>query len=174
MNVLRDIRDAILDLFDPGIPGMSSLGEDRRGGSRRFRGRVCVRVGDHITVEGAMTLQSQVARWDELTAAERDALVAVHVMGWHLYYRYWWTEGEGSPPQGHCTGKNEYGWNPTTDRNDCAEAVRALRLSGKQEKSLNMKISRLIGYADGPLFYYLVDPKDVCRAMLEALAEREE
>ena len=112
-----------------------------------------------------MSLQSQVARWDELTTAERDALVAVHVMGWNRQEINWW-DGLIN------TGKEISKWSPTTDRNDCAEAVRALCLSGKQEKSLNMKISRLIGYADGPLFYYLVDPKDVCSAMLEALAGR--
>ena len=123
-----------------------------------------------------MSLQSQVARWDELTTAERDALVAVHVMGWMFLFcpgapalmsvDSWITCDE--------TGRSMAcaNWNPTTDHNDCAEAVLALCLSGKQEKSLNMKISRLIGYADGPLFYYLVDPKDVCRAMLEALAGR--
>jgi len=113
---------------------------------------------------------SDLARWDDMTAAERDALVAVHVMGYRLkcnpsnFIVTWYYKDAQMV-------RRDY-WRPTTDRNDCAEAVRALRLSGKQEKSLNTKISRLIGYADGPLFYYLVDPADVCRAMLEALAGR--
>ena len=122
-------------------------------------------------------LTEALARWDDMTDAERDALVAVHVMGWHLYYRYWWTEGEGSPPQGHCTGKNEYGWNPTTDRNDCAEAVEAFEKAGIGTAFFENRLKKIMlnrgqnvrcmGAAD----WIKAAPKDVCRAMLEARAK---
>jgi len=130
-----------------------------------------------------MSLQSEVARWDELTAAERDALVAVHVMGWHLYYRYWWTEGKGSPPQGHCTGKNEYGWNPATDHNDKTEAVRAFgdqytRTGSTNECEAFVELICASNAANDMATWVFamleLDPADVCRAMLEALAESED
>lgn len=131
-----------------------------------------------------MNLKDALAKWPEdinkpqpgeLLAPECDALVAEHVMGWYDY---------------RTRAKDQ--WNPTTDWNDCVEAVTALaRKAGiklgedkhvgaypKEKKRYtgswkvwweahNDLIFKTGGC--GSLAHYLLHPSDICRTMLEAL-----
>ena len=125
-------------------------------------------------------LTEALKRWDELTAAERDALVAVHVMGWHADQDYY------GHPVWNYAGKTGHAdrWNPTTDRNDCAETVRAFcanfdlsrrvqeMIAHKEFETESMYLARIASQSD-ILSAWLLDPADVCLAMLEALVESE-
>ena len=123
-----------------------------------------------------MTPQADIARWDELTAAERDALVAVHVMGWHADQDYY------GHPVWNYAGKTGHAdrWNPTTDRNDCAETVRAFEYAEIGTVFFEGKLKRIMfGRGQnisclGATDWMTADPDSVCRAMLEARAERED
>ena len=141
-------------------------------------------------------LTEALARWDDMTAAECNALVAVHIMGWELLEEVdydkndcWevWLEGGGGVQDGlpiRSTDKDrewELGtlkaWNPTTDRNDCAEAVEAFEKAGIGTAFFENKLKKIMldrgqdvrcmGAAD----WILSAPKDVCRAMIKARAK---
>ena len=127
-----------------------------------------------------MTLSDELKRLDTLPEAEQialiTALVAGHVMGWTLKGSIW-LRSDGS-----WSGRN-YEWNPATNRNNCAEAVEAFINNHREllaalqghlmetevypplEDCEFMEAMLLVGF--------LLNPKDVCRAMLEALAENE-
>ena len=107
--------------------------------------------------------------WTDMTTQEKNAWVAENVMGWVLETNG--TRGIICWRIGNVDSYLRNNWSPITDRNDCAEAVRALELSGKQEDALNTKLNHLVGYADGPIIIYLLDPADICKAMWETLKE---
>ena len=120
--------------------------------------------------------------WSDLSTQEKNAWVAENVMGWRLIgsplgglYPGEWVDADGNAAR-----KGDiFGWNPTADRNDCAEAVEEFC------ERLGMDKPELIASLDDGLSDYgykrckkvnalLLDPDDICRAMYEALNESED
>ena len=132
-------------------------------------------------------LTEALARWDDMTPLQCDAIATVSIMGWR-------NNGVGYWLLGNEPIRLVSKWHPTTDRNDCADAVRALferykigdhptevwHTFGEKLWDIcgvgftatlvnGMGKAHIVGSIDlGALI--LLDPKDVCCAMLEALA----
>lgn len=120
-------------------------------------------------------LTKELERWDELTAAEKNALVAVHVMGWKkrktaVPVNGLWV-GDGAKPHMY--------WSPTTDANDMRKAVQAFmdKYFGQNEwelfdEEMSMLVYKVASHSNSACAI-LVPLSNICLAMLQALAESE-
>ena len=119
-------------------------------------------------------LAAELDRWDDMTPGERNALVAVHVMGWQ------WAAFYGIWCDGTAGGRRGCDWNPTTDHNDKTEAVRVFcEKYGRHTKTEAAFADLITGNLDRTrtstwvATIILIDPADVCRGVLEARAGSE-
>ena len=131
-----------------------------------------------------MTPRADIERWDELTRGKRNALVAVHVRRWHTGIVITTVGRARSIPTWFDENDNavipirDYG--PTTDHNDKTEAVLAFEDAEIGTVFFEGKLKRIMfGRGQnisclGATDWMTADPDSVCRAMLEARAERED
>ena len=147
-------------------------------------------------------LTEALARWDDMTPSERNALVAVHVKGWRWVK---WTQATGTNSVYYqlLSKKSLAGWvakskrkhevmpkdfwpacsevgddapDFSTDHNDKTEVLEAFEKAAIGTAFFEAKLKKIMldrGGQDvrcmGAADWILSAPKDVCRAMLEAL-----
>ncbi len=116
------------------------------------------------------------ARWDKMTPRERAVQIARYIMGWEYHSRFCGQSDCWIIPGQKVVERFASEWNPTTDHNDKAEAVRAfckvpndpaVRSAGA------MLYGRITEGLPTILSAILLNPSDVCFALLQALAESE-
>ncbi len=129
------------------------------------------------------TLTGALARWDELTDAEKGALIAVHVHEWHKGVEIV-TVGRARSIPVWFNNKDEVvmptsKWNPLTDANNMIETVWAFMQEyfGEHEwaifdEKMAQEIYRIASHSNAPCAT-LVPLPDICHALLQALAESE-